>query len=171
MIKVFIIHLTLCLTVIGCAIPEEPASKDSLECLLRTYLEYRPEHLNGEVLVEYTEGWSDSTAIIGILTINTKEQEWIGTFYVSHYMGQKIYLGVSKFENERNTTELPLDAFPISSSLRFKEVYINTENKGNLNSEFAEIQLEYHIPNKCIQNLILGNENARAVFSNCEWCK
>lgn len=171
MIRIYIYLIVLTLTVVGCDNPKESISEDSLECLLSIYLDNRPQHLDGEIFVSYVEGWTDSTAILRILTVNTKKQKLEGKLFVSNFSGNKILLEVGKFGNGTKVIPYPLNEFHVPNDLEWKEIRLNTENQGNSNPEFAEVQLEYRIKDECIQDVIMGNEYEHMVTSKCKVCK
>lgn len=124
----------------------------TLECVLDCYTETFQMRLGDEVSIIENIGWSDTTSLIMIETLNSLRLPK-GEYWYTEYRGVKIYF--SQYDLEESEIIIPneKDRFLLPSGLNWEKIRIekdNAETGLTPPEEFDEIQMVYDYNKNCI---------------------
>ncbi|MDH5379946.1 MAG: hypothetical protein OEW75_03790 [Cyclobacteriaceae bacterium] len=162
--------IIILLPTLSCTSIERQQPLESLECLLDVYLESLKSYEPEVVRISYVDGWTDSTAIVRILSYDSEEL-LSGNFLSARYRGIKLLLSLGLLDSgniyQSNNIE-----FPIPNNLNWQEVTLSDEldKKKDLFIEFDEVQFTHQRTLKCIREVIMGEEFRNLLKTDCQLC-
>jgi len=162
------------LVLLSCSTQQKEKKDSLLECILDIYIsEYTPEK-SKKIFISEMAGWTDSTSIIRILSLNQRNANTNNTFY-SKYQGIEIYFEYGYLFNKKIEFDYSNSDKLLSNNLEWKRTRgkVSEEiKKLTITEDFDEIQLFYHSDRKCIiGSPEMGQYNFKRLINlNCGFC-
>ena len=133
-----------CISMESCSFKDSSSNNMKIDCILSAYIKSFEMRLGSDINIFETRGWTDSTTIIHISTLNRKRLK-SGDYWFSEFKNAKIYYSQGEFFEKDIIVSLNEEKM-IPSNLNWRRITIaNKEDSLKFANpeQFDEIQLIY----------------------------
>ena len=143
--------LIICLA-LSCNSFNQNTNMGVLEFILNSYFSEFSIERGSEIFISDMKGWTDSTSIVRILNIDSKDIE-SGKIYSTEYKGNKVYLEYGNLKDNMITLDYSNYEFSIPNKLNWKIIELNNKEDDGITppEQFDEVQIIYNPTKNCFE--------------------